>query len=202
MNYFDLYLIHWPFAFESDEKGGNKCNQAGQAVLDNTVTIEETWATMEEIHAQRKAMSIGVSNFSIKMLERILKVAKIKPAVNQVEMHPYLPQDELLNFCKKNGIVVEAYSPLGTGGEPSLLNDPVIKEVASREGMTAAQCLISWGITRGTVVISKTSTPERVAENIHLCELSAESMKRIETGITIRHRFCDPVSFFQHDCFN
>lgn len=123
MDYFDLYLIHWPFCFKSDPKTNSTLfDEHGVAVLDESCKIEDTWRAMEELVELGLVKNIGVSNFSVSLLKRILSIPNLKvlPAVNQVELHPYLPQIELREFCSSNGIVVEAYSSLGSGKVPSL----------------------------------------------------------------------------------
>lgn len=156
---------------------------------------------MEELVKQKLVRSIGVSNFTIKHLQELLKEAQIKPAVNQVELHPYLPQPALLKFCKDHGIKLVAYSPLGSGSHPSLPEDPVILEVARSNHMTAAQVLLSWGLTRGTAVIPKTSKVDRLVENFDLRPLDEQSMKKIE-GTKTHFRFCNPVDWWKRDCFD
>ena len=119
---------------------------------------------MEKLVENGLTRSIGVSNFNIERLKRILAIAKIPPAVNQVELHPMLPQHKLLKFCKDNNIAVVAYSPLASG-ELGLMEHPIIKQVAENEHLTPAQVLIAWGITRGCIVIPKTGTISRLKEN-------------------------------------
>ncbi|KAJ3308125.1 hypothetical protein HDU76_004114, partial [Blyttiomyces sp. JEL0837] len=173
LDYLDLYLIHWPLAFKNKGDGNTLRDEKNNIVYED-VTIEQTWKAMEELVDKKKVRSIGVSNFNITKLKELLAVARIKPAVNQIELHPYLPQHELVEFCKQNGILVTAYSPLGTGGEPSLLADPTITEIAKKNNKTVAQVLISWAIQRGTQVIPKSSNPERIKQNFEVFELSAE----------------------------
>jgi alcohol dehydrogenase (NADP+) len=133
---------------------------------------------------------LGVSNFSVKKLAALLDGARIRPEVNQVEMHPYLQQSELVDFCAANGVVVTAYSPLGSTdrpdvlkaeGEPILLEDPVIVRIAEERRVTPAQVLLSWAITRGTNPIPKSVRPERLAENLAAAavELGDDDMGRI-----------------------
>lgn len=149
-----------------------------------------------------KVRMIGVSNFTTRHLNEILQVARIPPVVNQVELHPLLPQTKLFQFCQTNGIQVVAYSSLGSGKSPSLLLEPKVVEVASELGMSPAQVLLSWAITRGIAVIPKTGNPERLVENFSLKLLDAESMRKLNDiskgGL---HRFINPVEFWKHDCF-
>lgn len=150
-----------------------------------------------------KVKAIGVSNFTIKHLKEVLDEAVIFPSVNQVELHPYLPQPELVKFCQDNGIEVVAYSPLGSGKHPSLLEDPTIVRISKEIGLTPAQVLISWAYSRGTGVIFKTSNPKRVKENFHTVFLDAEIMRQINDIKERTHiRFCDPVNWWKRDCFD
>ncbi|KAI8927617.1 NADP-dependent oxidoreductase domain-containing protein [Entophlyctis helioformis] len=150
-DYLDLYLMHWPVAHVNRGDGNSERDASGKPLVDTEVTIEQTWRAMEKLVDEGKTRAIGVSNFNIRNLKELLAYARIKPAVNQVELHPYLPQNELLEFCKANDILVTAYSPLGsTPGPGSVLNDTTIAEIATRLGKTPAQVLISWAVQRGT----------------------------------------------------
>lgn len=199
MDYLDLYLVHWPFSFEEDSEGNVKADKDGKSVI-KSVPKTEPWAAMEELLEKGKVKSIGVSNFDIPHLKELLGYCKVKPAVNQCELHPFLPQDRLHKFCKEHGIHLEAYSPLGSGEDPSPLNDPHVKEVAKTNNLTPAQVLISWSITRGVIAIPKTSKPERLNENFGAKKLDDESMQKINS-IKERHRLIKPTNFFKHDCF-
>lgn len=134
-------------------------------------------------------------------LQQVLDIARIRPAANQVETHPYLPQHDLLRYCEENGVRMIAYSSLGSGKAPSLLDDKVIQSVAARLHMTPAQVLLSWAVTRGTPVIPKTSNPDRLEENLTLRLLDAESMREIN-AISTRYRFINPVDLWKRDCFS
>lgn len=199
MSYFDLYLIHWPFAFKATSSGSTLYDSAGVAVLDEECTIESTWKAMEELVEAGLCRNIGVSNFSVALLKRILAIPglRVKPAVNQVELHPYLPQHELREFCAREGIVCEAYSSLGSGKEPSLLEDEAVLECAKREGIHPASLLLSWARQQGIPVIPKSKTPSRIAENFAQHRLSEESMTALN-AISKRHRFVDPMNFWKH----
>lgn len=159
---------------------------------------------METLYRQGRVKAIGVSNFDIAHLESLLKSPEctIKPMVNQIELHPFLPQPKLLAFCKQHQIIVAAYSPLGSGkAHPSLLQNETIAAVARREGLTPAQVLIAWVLTKESAVIPRTHRPERLSENF--CkdiQLSKESVRDID-AIAIRHRYVDPVSAFGWNCF-
>ena len=203
LEYLDLYLIHWPFAFKKQSNESAKHNYDGKVALDD-VAIEETWSAMVELYRTGKAKAIGVSNFSIKNLKLLIENPKfqVKPMVNQVELHPYLPQDELIRYCQQHSVVVTAYSPLGSARhQPCLLEDETIQRVARREAITPAQVLIAWAVARNTVVIPRTCKAKRLAENF--CpnvKLSDESIKDI-AAIKTRHRYIDPILAFGWDCF-
>lgn len=182
--------MHWPLAFK---KGGKN-------ELDTSVTLEDTWKNMEKLVTEGLVKQIGVSNFELHHLHRIMKVASIQPAVLQVECHPYLPQEELKAYCDKHKIVMTAYSPLGSNREPSLLKDKVILEIAERNKKSAGQVLLSYGVSRGISVIPKSVTPSRIKENLEVFDLSANDMVKIN-AIKTRHRFINPASFWKIDLF-
>ncbi|KAI0761639.1 Aldo/keto reductase [Trametes elegans] len=166
VDYVDLYLMHWPMA--SDDAG--KTLQP-----DESPTFVETWREMENLLATGKARTIGVSNFSITTLTALLAHATITPAVNQVELHPCLPQHALLAFCAAHGIRLTAYSPLG---KHKFAAHPAVASIAAANGppATSARALLSWGVQRGTAVVPKTVRAERMAENLQLVRLSAEEV--------------------------
>ncbi|KAH9847884.1 Aldo/keto reductase [Lenzites betulinus] len=166
VSYVDLFLMHWPMAFDDEGK---------TLQPDETPTIVETWLQMEKLLSSGKAKAIGVSNFSIKTLSTLLAHTTAVPAVNQVELHPCLPQHDLLAFCVERGILLTAYSPLG---KHKFAEDPDIAAIASAHGATTtpAQVLLSWGVQRGTAVIPKTLHPARLEENMKLVQLSAAEM--------------------------
>ncbi|KAJ1920661.1 hypothetical protein H4219_001220 [Mycoemilia scoparia] len=195
--YLDLYLIHWPFA----QKPGTGHEKVTEEVLDN-VQIMDSWKEMEKLVDDGLVKSIGVSNFTIQILEKMLPQCRIKPVVNQVELHPYLPQHELVKYCQDNGIVVTAYTPLGKG-DGSVLNNPVINgivEKRNRQGgssttgsssITPAQVAIAWNNQRGVVVIPKSSNPKRLQENLTRITLTEDEVAQIN-GITTRLRIINP----------
>ena len=158
MDYVDLYLIHWPVAGKS----------------------MESWKVLEKIYKSGKAQAIGVSNFMEKHLDALLREAKIVPAVNQVECHPHLAQQPLADYCQKQGIAFEAWSPLGgTGG--NLLDDPTLKKIANKHGKSAAQVILHWELQRGLIIIPKSIHQARIIANkdIYGFELSTDEMKAI-----------------------
>ncbi|KAI8850396.1 NADP-dependent oxidoreductase domain-containing protein [Chytridium lagenaria] len=176
LEYLDLYLMHWPVAFKTQSDGTALTDANGKPVLDD-VPIIETWRAMEALVDTGKVKSIGVSNFNVTKLKTLLAEARIKPAVNQVELHPYLPQLDLLEYASKNGIHITAYSPLGSGQDPNLLEDEVVSQIATKNGKSVAQVLIAWGIQRGTSVIPKSSNPKRLEENFNDFILSPEDFQ-------------------------
>ncbi|MDP4162362.1 MAG: aldo/keto reductase [Bacillota bacterium] len=157
LDYLDLYLIHWP--------GKNK--------------YKETWKALEKLYKDGRIRSIGVSNFNIHHLEDLMKDAEIKPMVNQVEYHPNLTQKDLLAFCQKEGIQLEAWSPLKQG---ELLNDPTINEIAEKHGKTPAQVILRWDLQTKVVTIPKSIKEQRIIENANIFDfvLTEEDMGKID----------------------
>ncbi len=194
----DLYLIHWPVAL----KPGVLLPESGDDFLSaEQAPVADTWRALEECVSDGLCRHIGVSNFTIHKLEALLEVATVRPAMNQVEMHPYLPQDELVAWCNMEGVAVTAYSPLGSrdrpdamkkADEPSLLDHPVVVDVARRIGATPAQVLIAWAIRRGTIAIPKSVHSGRLAENFAAADLEipAADMHRLN-GLGGPYRFVD-----------
>ncbi|KAJ4472984.1 NADP-dependent oxidoreductase domain-containing protein [Lentinula aciculospora] len=174
-DYLDLYIIHWPLAIPKD---GNAANYDKEL----TKNPYPTWQKLEEMVEKGKVKNIGVSNFNIRRLTNLTaNTLKIQPAVNQIEINFWFPQVEMLEFSKKCGILLEAYSPLGSAERvKDSLNVPEVKEVAQEVGMTPAQVLISWHVQRGTIVLPKSETPSRVTENIHLSKLPDAAFEKIE----------------------
>lgn len=161
LDYLDLYLVHWPVA---QKKGTGLPESGADMIAPSELPLELTWAEMEKARRQGKALAIGLSNCGEKRISALLEKAEEMPAVLQIESHPYLPQNELIDFCRKNMIAVTAYSPLGSGhGE--LLADPRIAEAAARLKVTPAQLVLAWQINRGVVVIPKSTHVERLKEN-------------------------------------
>lgn len=193
-DYLDLYLMHWPLAFLLDEKTGETAtDKDGNFLYEKSVTLEDTWKAMEKLIDAGLARAIGVSNFNIPNVQKILKIAKIKPVINQVELHPYLPQNELKKFCEQNEILLTAYSPFGSGREPSLFEDKILKKIADKHKKTVPQVLISWSEQRGTAVIPKSVNPKRLEANFQDFELSQEDMNEINNiSNTTTHRYLDP----------
>lgn len=137
---------------------------------------------MEALLKTGKARAIGVSNFNIRRLESLLSSATIVPAVNQIEIHPYLQQPDLYTFCKNKGILLEAYSPLGNNqtGEPRTVDDAKVHEVGKKLGKDPGQILVSWGVQRGHVVLPKSVTASRIASNFQDLLIPEEQLKELD----------------------
>lgn len=148
----DLYLIHWPMP-KNDK-------------------YIETYRALEKLYEDGRIRAIGVSNFKIPHLERVLKECSIKPAVNQVECHPFFSQDELKSFCRKHDIFIEAWSPIMRGGE--LLNHPIIQSLSEKHKKSAAQIILRWHLQNDVVAIPKSVTPSRIEENFHVFDFSLD----------------------------
>jgi len=179
VDYLDLYLIHWPVAFKND-------NTPPEIDIELSDNPYPTWKKLEEMVEKRKVRNIGISNFNIRRVQNLTaNPLKIKPAVNQVELNYWNPQPELLKWSKENGILLEAYSPLGGPNKvKETLEVPVIKSVAKELGITPAQVYLSWHVQRGTVVLPKSVTVSRIEENIKLFTLPQDAFERVEKAAT------------------
>jgi alcohol dehydrogenase (NADP+) len=186
VDYLDLYLIHTPYAFQSGDEQDPR-DQNGNVIYDNGVTLLDTWRAMESLVDHGKCRAIGVSDVSLKELLPIYESARIKPAVVQVESHPYLPETELLEFCKDKGIVLLAFAPLGHGMKPGLLEDPVITAIAARVGKTPAQVLLAWAVQRGTALLTTSKNAARARENFDISALPEDALNQINR-ISTRQR--------------
>jgi len=186
LDYVDLYLMHWPCA--QDPNGPI----FGGAVED--VPLIDTWREMEKLYKSGKAKAIGVSNFNVDLINDFLEKAEVKPAMNQVELHPYLPQHKLVKVCQDNDIHMTAYCPLGQKTNPKISIDPVVVEIAEKNNMTPSQVILSWNAQRNVVVIPKSVTPSRIEENFQIRELSEEDFNKIN-AITTRQRIVNPAAF-------
>jgi alcohol dehydrogenase (NADP+) len=186
LKYLDLYLIHTPFAFQPGDNQDPR-DQNGNVLYDRDVTLLDTWKALESLVDYGKCRAIGLSDISLDELKPLYESARIKPAAVQVESHPYLPETELLEFCKAKGIVFLAFAPLGHGMKPGLLEDPVISAIAARVGKTPAQVLLAWAVQRGTAVLTTPKTPARARENFDISSLPADALDQINR-IQIRQR--------------
>ncbi|KAI0939330.1 hypothetical protein AcV5_000783 [Taiwanofungus camphoratus] len=182
--YVDLYLLHWPQVLDWPDEDAE---YNGPMKIRDSPTFNETWADIEKVYASGKAKNIGVSNFSVQNLEKLLKTAKIVPAVNQVELHPYLAQEELKTYCDSKGIVLTAYTPTGYS---NVLTDPVVVELASKYKVSPAQVVLAWHLARGVVVVPKSSNAQRQKDNINLPTLDAEDVKRV-IALDRNQRLCN-----------
>ncbi len=180
LTYLDLYFIHTPFAFQPGDNQDPR-DKNGNVLYDHDVTLFDTWTAMETLVDHGKCRAIGLSDITLETLKPIYESARIKPAVVQVESHPYLPEAELLEFCKEKGIVFLAFAPLGHGMKPGLLEDPVISALAARTGKTPAQVLLAWGIQRGTAVLTTPRTAAHARKLRHLTP-SARRLRRNQSN--------------------
>jgi alcohol dehydrogenase (NADP+) len=191
LNYLDLYLIHTPYAFQPGDEQDPR-DQNGNILYDRGVTLLETWRAMENLVDRGKCRAIGLSDISLDGVLPIYESARIKPAVVQVEAHPYLPEVELLEFCKKNDIVFLAFAPLGHGVRPGPLEDPVISAIAARVGKTTAQVMLAWAVQRGTALLTTPRTAARARENFNISALPEDAIDEINR-IQTRHRLNEVV---------
>src|ERR1700678_162751 len=192
LQYLDLYLIHTPYAFQPGDDQDPR-DQNGNILYDQGVTLLDTWRAMETLVDHGKCRAIGLSDIALNELLPIYESARIKPAVVQAESHPYLPETELLEFCKQKGIVLLAFAPLGHGMTPGLLEDPVISAIAARVGKTPAQVLLAWAVQRGTAVLTTPKTAARARENFDIAALPEDALDEINR-IQTRQRLNDVVN--------
>jgi alcohol dehydrogenase (NADP+) len=192
LDYLDLYLIHTPFAFQPGEEQDPR-DENGNVIYDEGVSLVDTWKAMESLVDQGRCRAIGLSDISLSKLLPVYEAARIKPAVVQVESHPYLPETELLEFCKEKGIVLLAFAPLGHGMRPGPLEDPVILAIAAWVGKTPAQVLLAWAVQRGTALLTTTKTAERAKENFNVSAIPDEAVEEINR-IQTRQRLNDVVN--------
>lgn len=194
LDYLDLYLIHWGIAFEH----GNEIEPMGKDGIVKTakIPIKDTWQAMEKLVEKGLVKSIGVANFTAPMLLDILTYARIPPAVNQIEIHPYNTQDKLVEFCQKKNILVTAYSPFGSAGDPKEkpLFDPIIQNLAEVHNVSPGQVLVKWAVSRGIAVLPKSTRKDRILTNIDIngFELTELDMDRI-SALNKNHRYVNPI---------
>ncbi|GAA5981885.1 hypothetical protein JCM11641_001931 [Rhodosporidiobolus odoratus] len=184
LEYLDLYLIHWPVAFVAEgEPTQNLFPKEGNEVkIDDKTSIVDTWKAIVELKKGGKVKSIGVSNFSPKMIDAITSATGVAPVVNQIERHPSLLQKDLVKYAKEKNIHLTAYSGFGNNsiGEPLLIEHPTIKKLAEQHNTGAGNILISWGIHSGHSIIPKSVTPSRIASNFALVDLKPDDITAIE----------------------
>jgi alcohol dehydrogenase (NADP+) len=191
LKYLDLYLIHTPFAFQPGDEQDPR-DENGNVIYDSDVTLLDTWQAMESLVDRGRCGAIGLSDIGLNVLLPIYESARIKPSVVQVEAHPYLPETELLEFCKEKGIVLLAFAPLGHGSKPGPLEDPVISTIAARVGKTPAQVLLAWAVQRGTAVLTTSKSAARARENLNIARLPEDAFEEINR-IQTRQRFNEVV---------
>ncbi len=187
----DCYVIHTPFAFQPGDEQDPR-DERGQVIYDSGVTLIDTWRALERLVDEGQCKSIGLSDVNLEKLREIVAAARIKPAVVQVESHPYLPEWELLDFCREHGIVLLAFAALGHSMDPKLLDDPVITSIAERVRKTPAQVALAWAVQRGTAFLTTSVTPRRIQENFDISTLPEDAMREIRNRITTSVRF-NPV---------
>jgi diketogulonate reductase-like aldo/keto reductase len=188
VDYIDCYLIHTPFAFQPGDQQDPRDDQGG-VIYDSGVTLVETWRAMERLVDDGHCKSIGLSDITLEKLREVVAVARIRPAMVQVESHPYLPEWELLDFCRQHGIVLQAFAALGHAMEPSVLGDPVITGIAQRVHKTSAQVALAWAVQRGTAFLTTSTKPRRIQESFDISALPDDAMREIRERITTNVRF-------------
>jgi diketogulonate reductase-like aldo/keto reductase len=188
LSHIDCYLIHTPFAFQPGDEQDPR-DENGQVIYDRGVTLIDTWRAMERLVDEGQCNAIGLSDVTLDKLREVVAVARIKPAVVQVEAHPYLPEWELLEFCQRHGIVLLAFAALGHGLNPNLLDDPVITGIAKRIQKTPAQVALAWAVQRGTAFLTTSTKPANIAANFDISPLPDDAMQEIREGITTNVRF-------------
>jgi diketogulonate reductase-like aldo/keto reductase len=192
IDYADSYLIHTPFAFRPGDEQDPR-DATGQVIYDPGVTLVETWHALERLVDDGKCRSIGLSDIGLERLAEVVAAARIKPAVVQVESHPYLPEWDLLDFCRQHGIVLLAFAPLGHGSNPKITDDPVITSIARRVGKTPAQVALAWAVQRGTAFLTTSTSPGHIRENFEIDALPEDAMREMRDSIATSVRFNNVV---------
>lgn len=204
LDYLDLYLVHWPLAFKS---GVTFAQEREDFYTYEEAPLSATWQAMQEMKEIGLTRHIGVSNFNQNKLNELASLPGQQPEMNQVEMHPFLPQADLVNYCKSRAILMTAYSPLGSpdsrsekhADDPKLLTNDKIKKIADQHGASVGQVLIAWSIARDIAVIPKSTNRGRIEENFKAAELQlSESDLQELANMGVKHRFVDG-SFFTGD---
>ena len=193
LNYIDCYIIHTPFAFQPGDDQDPR-DEHGRVIYNSGVTLVDTWRALERLVDDGHCRSIGLSDITLEKLREIVAAARIKPAMVQVESHPYLPEWELLDFCREHGIVVQAFAALGHAMEPNVLADPVITAIAQRVHKTPAQVALAWAVQRGTAFLTTSTKPQRIQESFDISTLPEDAMREIRGRITTNVRFNSVVT--------
>jgi diketogulonate reductase-like aldo/keto reductase len=188
IDYVDCYMTHTPFAFAPGDDQDPR-DASGHVIYDDGVTLVETWHAIERLVDDGKCRSLGLSDITLEKLREVVAAARIKPAVIQVEAHPYLPEWELLDFCREHGIVLLAGAPLGHAVEPKITEDPVIATIAQRLHRTPAQVALSWAVQRGTAILVSSTSDAHIKENFEIDALPEDAMQEIRDGIVTRIRY-------------
>lgn len=206
LEYLDLYLMHCGVASPHD--GRIEPVDKDGFLIPAKVSVRETWEAMEELVDAGLVKAIGISNFTAPMIVDLLTYARIVPAVNQIELHPYNQQPRLIEFCQHLGIAVTAYSPLGSqiemnGGKPALLEDTTILRIAQAHEKSPAQICLRWGVQRGTAVIPKSTSAEHIAQNVEIFsfELSPTNLEEL-SKLDRRLRYVDPYEWWKIPYFD
>ncbi|WMV13153.1 hypothetical protein MTR67_006538 [Solanum verrucosum] len=211
LDYLDLYLVHFPVATKHTGVGttASALGEDGVLDIDTTISLETTWHGMENLVSLGLVRSIGISNYDIFLTRDCLAYSKVKPAVNQIETHPYFQRESLVKFCQKHDICVTAHTPLGGAaantewfGSVSCLEDPALKGLAEKYKKTVAQVILRWSIQRNTVVIPKSSKLERLQENFNVLdfELTKEDMDLVKS-LDRNYRTNQPAKFWGIDLY-
>jgi diketogulonate reductase-like aldo/keto reductase len=161
-------------------------------IYDDATTLTNTWKALESLVDEGRCKAIGLSNVNLGQLKEVFDIARVKPAAVQVESHPYLPEWDLLDYCKRNGIVMQAFAALGHGIEPKLIDNPVITVIAKRVKKTPAQVLLAWALQRGTAPLTTATSISYIEQNFDISTLPDDAIKEISEGITTRVRL-NPV---------
>jgi diketogulonate reductase-like aldo/keto reductase len=193
LDHVDCYLIHTPFAFQPGDEQEPR-DVRGQIIYDPGVTLVETWHALERLVDEGQCGAIGLSNVDLPKLQEVVDAARIKPAVVEVESHPYLPEWDLLDYCQRQGIVLLAFAALGHAMEPRLLDDPVITAIAKRLGKTPAQVVLAWAVQRGTALLTTSVKPDRIRENFEISSLPEDAMEEIRDRVATKVRFNSVVA--------
>jgi diketogulonate reductase-like aldo/keto reductase len=188
LDYVDCYLIHTPFAFRPGDEQDPR-DELGQVIYDRGVTLLETWQALERLVDEGSCRAIGLSDVTLEKVREIASAARIKPAVVEVESHPYLPEWSLLDFCREHGIVLLAFAALGHGMSPKVLDDPVITGIARRVNKTPAQVVLAWAVQRGTAFLTTSTKTRYIQENFEISALPEDAMREIREGVTTNVRF-------------
>lgn len=204
LDYVDLYLVHWPIPLKP---GVMYPEKKEDFLTQDEAPLIDTWTGMEDCLDEELTRHIGVSNFNIDKIRQLLTEGTLEPELNQVELHPFLPQQTLYDFCRMNDVLLAAYAPLGSPGrsesekrpgEPSLLDEPAIIEIAEKHGCTPAQALLAWSLTRKTAVLPKASSPERLKENLEAADLKLDREDLRKLIVLPKFRFFDGTDFTTH----